>query len=165
MEQLVEDGRDGWFAQQLGAVEASPGFRNAAAKDYTLTNTSACIGVASAAVYGLPGKEYWLNEATNCEWRVRAAAHDIGAFESTSTNSPVGPYDAEPKPLLSVAAGTSGTSASWPLFAQDYQVQQSPMIIPSTWSDAPVILSTNATGVVATVSAGANSWFRLKAAR
>src|SRR5262249_48230407 len=144
---------------------ASPGFRNATAKDYTLTNTSVCIGAASAAVYGLPGKEYWRNEATNCEWRIRTAAHDIGAFESTSTNGPVGPYDTEPKPLLSITVGTSGLAASWPLFAQDYQVQQSPLVIPSTWSNATAVLVTNATGVVATVSANANSWFRLKAAR
>ena len=176
---LIEDtntgivtGRNNWLktGATIGSLSntvqsASPGFRNAAAKNYTLTNTSVCIGAASAAVYGLPGKEYWLNEATNCEWRVRAAAHDIGAFESTSTNNPVGPYDSEPKPILSITTGTGGMTASWPLFAQDYQMQQSPLVIPCAWSNAVVTLTTNATGVVATASAGANSWFRLRVVR
>src|SRR6266436_5504640 len=70
---------------------ASPGFRNAAFEDYTITNGSVCIVAANTTVFGLPGKEYYRNEITNRQWRIRAAARDIGAFESTSTNSPVGP--------------------------------------------------------------------------
>src|SRR5215472_7292357 len=35
---------------------ANPGFRNPALKDFTLTNGSVCIGHATAAVYGLPGR-------------------------------------------------------------------------------------------------------------
>src|SRR5262249_20807140 len=81
---------------------ASPGFRNAAAKDYTLSNGSACIGAATASVYGLPGKEYYQNESNSCEWRIRFAARDVGAFESTSTNAPVGPYDPFPRPNLNI---------------------------------------------------------------
>jgi hypothetical protein len=81
-------------------LTASPGFRNAAGEDYTLENNSPCIGAASAAVFGPPGKEYYLNETNKCQWRIRNAARDIGAFESTSTNGPVGPYSAYPQPQL-----------------------------------------------------------------
>jgi hypothetical protein len=148
-----------------GSVQSAlPGFRNAAAQDYTLTNGSACIVAASAAVFGLPGKEYWLNEATNRRWRIRAAARDIGAFESTSTNAPVGPYDAEPLPLISIAPepGFGSVTTSWPLFAQDFQMEQSPLAAPFVWSNPTVALITNATGVVATVSVGVGDLFRLK---
>ncbi len=132
---------------------AEPGFRNAASKDYTITNGSACIGAANAGVFGPPGKEYYLNELTNRLWRVRAAARDLGAFESTSTNGPVGPYDPLPQPQ--VAIGSSGTNMvlSWPLFAQDFQLFQSNFTNPITWSLAPVACATNALSVVVTLSA------------
>src|SRR5215471_5106599 len=104
---------------------ASPGFRNAAAKDYTLTNGSPCIGAANASVYGLPGKEYYQNETIKCQWRIRSAARDIGAFESTSTNAPVGAYDPFPRPRLSGGRSAGNVILSWPLFAQDFQLQQS----------------------------------------
>src|SRR5882762_5085175 len=81
---------------------ASPGFRNAAAQDYTLTNNRVCIGAGNAAVSGPPGREYFLNEATNRQWRIRAAARDIGAFESATTKGPVGPYSVEPRPQLDI---------------------------------------------------------------
>src|SRR5437899_8239616 len=95
---LVEDtnaatvtGVNNWIQANAGAgplsgsvQSSSPGFRNAAAKDYTLTNGSVCIGAANASVFGLPGREYFQNEITNRLWRIRAAAQDIGAFESTS---------------------------------------------------------------------------------
>ena len=141
----------------------APGFRNATAKDYTLTNNSVCIGAANFSVFGLPGKEYYLNELTNRLWRIRAAAWDIGAFESTSTNGPVGPYD--PAPLLKVSIGMSGTNAmvTWPLFAQDFQLYQSDFCSPIVWSLAPVSNSTNAAGVLVTAPAKTGkSFFRLK---
>jgi len=147
----------------VGCVQsASPGFRNAASQDYTLTNGSVCIGAASAAVLGLPGKEYWLNEVTNREWRIRAAARDIGAFESTSSNNPVGPYDAYPRPALSIAGGSLSVTTAWPLFAQDFQLQQSPALFPAMWSSAIPPSITNATSVLDTLPAGANGFFRLK---
>ncbi|HEX4263584.1 MAG TPA: hypothetical protein VH597_04530 [Verrucomicrobiae bacterium] len=146
-----------------GSVQsASPGFRNAATQDYTLTNASACIGAASTSVFGLPGKEYWLNEVTNRHWRIRAAARDIGAFESGSTNAPIGPYDIEPRPVMSIAPGTGSVTASWPLFAQDFQLQQSPLTTLSTWSNALYPQVTNATAVLAIVPINADSLFRLK---
>jgi hypothetical protein len=147
----------------VGSVQsANPGFRNAAAQDYTLTNGSVCIGAASASIYGLPGKEYWLNEATNCQWRIRAAARDIGAFETTSTNNPVGPYNLEPQPALSISPGIGNATVGWPLFAQNFQLQQSPLVTSFAWSNTALTLTTNATGVLATLPIGVNSLFRLK---
>ncbi len=143
-------------------LSASPGFRNAAAEDYTLTNNSLCIGAASAAVFGLPGKEYYLNETTNREWRIRNAARDIGAFESTTTNNPIGPYDAVPRPVLNVTPSTGSVTLSWPLFAQDFVLEQSGALL-TTWSNASSVLVSNATGIATTVPmiAGGN-FFRLR---
>jgi hypothetical protein len=147
-----------------GSIQtASPGFRDPAAKDYTLSIGSACIGAASASVYGLPGKEYFLNEATNRLWRIRAAARDLGAFESTSTNGPIGPYDPTPRPLLSASQSGGHAVLSWPLFAQDFQVQTSGVIGPATWTPAPFSYLTNLTGLSATLStSNGPSFFRLQ---
>ena len=146
-----------------GTVQsASPGFRNAAAGDYTLTNNSPCIGTASAAVFGLPGKEYYLNEITNRQWRIRNAARDIGAFESTSTNNPIGPYDTAPRPQLHVTPSTGSATVSWPLFAQDFVLEQSDSSL-TTWSNPSYILVTNATGIAATMPTTAvDSFLRLR---
>ncbi len=59
---------------------ATPGFRNAAMKDYTLATGSACIGAASMPVSVVPGEEYYKNEGTNRLWRMRNSALDLGAF-------------------------------------------------------------------------------------
>src|SRR5436190_3392470 len=68
-------------------LTATPGFRNPALKDFTLTNGAACIGAANGSVFGLPGREYFRNESTNRLWRIRSAARDIGALESTTASS------------------------------------------------------------------------------
>jgi hypothetical protein len=142
---------------------ASPGFRNPAAKDYTLTNGSPCIGVANPSVYGLPGKEYYQNEITNSEWRIRAAARDLGAFESTSTNSPVGPYDPAPRPTLNIKRSGTNAALSWPLFAQDFQVEQSTQLSATGWTAAQYSYSTDATVVsVSSPANGAKGFFRLR---
>lgn len=173
---LIEDtnngvvtGRNNWLKTNAtvgpltdSVQSASPGFRNPAVEDYTLTNGSVCIGAASASVFGLPGREYWLNEVTNRQWRIRAAARDIGAFESTSTSAPVGPYNGEPQPLLSAMLGGGNVTAAWPLFGQDYQLQESALATPWAWSDAAYALVTNATGVLATAPIGAGGLFRLR---
>jgi hypothetical protein len=149
-----------------GSVQsAAPGFRSTAAQDFTLMSTSVCLGKANAGIFGLPGREYYLNEMTNRRWRIRNAALDLGAFESTSTNGPVGPYDAAPRPALNVTPGTGSVTISWPLFAQDYSLQQTTAggAMPQ-WSGAAWSLVTNGTGVVASVSVGMSvggSLFRL----
>jgi hypothetical protein len=151
-------------APLTGSIQtASPGFRNPAAKDFTLAPGSACINGADASVYGLPGREYYLNEMTNRFWRPRAAARDAGALESASTAVPVGPYDPMPQPQLSVTPAGGNSMISWPLFAQDFQLFQSDPNIPLIWSLAPVGYTTNASTVTATVPMGPGAKiFRLK---
>ena len=133
---------------------ASPGFRDPAAEDYHLAAGSACIGAASATVYGLPGKEYYYNEITSRLWQPRAAARDIGAFESTSADLPVGPYDPPLRPHLNLRSvpGSASALLNWPLFAQDFQLAQSAVIRPVNWSAAPGIYLTNASNVTASVT-------------
>jgi hypothetical protein len=142
---------------------ASPGFRNGAAKDYTLATGSPCIGAANASVYGLPGKEYYQNELTNSQWRIRAAARDLGAFESTSTNSPVGPYDPAPRPRLNIKPAGTNALLSWPLFAQDFKLDQSAQLSATGWTAAPYPYSTDATAISLSVQGSdAKSFFRLR---
>ena len=142
---------------------AAPGFRNPAAKDYALLAGSACISVANPSVYGLPGKEYYLNETTKAQWRIRLAARDLGAFESTSTNNPVGPYDPTPRPLLSIAQSGTNAIVSWPLFAQDFQLQQSGQLAPTAWTASPLARISNTVAISATAPLNAsNNFFRLR---
>jgi hypothetical protein len=142
---------------------AFPGFRNPAAKDYTLLGGSLCIGAANPSVYGLPGKEYYVNETTNCQWRIRPASRDIGAFESTTTNSPVGPCDPAPRPSLSIARAGTAALFSWPLFAQDFQLEQSIQLLSNAWTTTAFPRITNATTISASAPAIApNNFFRLR---
>lgn len=151
-------------AGTLGASvrSAAPGFRNPAGQDYTLAPGSACIGAANASIYGLPGKEYYLNEITNRQWRPRAAARDIGAFESTTASPPVGPYDPYPRPRLSISRSGPSLFCAWPLFAADFQLQETGQSPPGGWLPAGPFLSTNAVQVSASVPAvGGKEFFRL----
>jgi hypothetical protein len=142
---------------------AAPGFRNPATKDYTLAPGSACIGAATALVYGLPGKEYYQNETTRCQWRIRSAARDLGAFESTSTNSSVGPYDPTPRPDLRVTTTSANVLLSWPLFAQDFHLEQSTTIPVSSWTTQSYSFSTDSTAVSASISVNPSPrFFRLR---
>ncbi len=147
----------------LGSVQsASPGFQNPAANDFTLAAGSPCISAASAAAYGLPGREYFRNEVTNRMWRVRAAARDIGAFESTSTGVPVGPYDVAPLPLLTLSRSGPALVAAWPLYASDFQLQQSALVAPLQWTAAGFPISTGTSGLSANITPNSNAFFRLK---
>jgi MYXO-CTERM domain-containing protein len=93
------DGKNNWVSTgttALGAltatiVGASPGFVNAAAKDYTLAASSPCRGKA-APLATPPGKEYYRDEAVKLQYRARLAALDLGAFEHGTATTPVGPY-------------------------------------------------------------------------
>jgi MYXO-CTERM domain-containing protein len=98
-------GKNNWLATGVnpGALTASvfsamPGFMNAAGKDFTLAVGSAAIGKAAALSMGLPLHEYFQNETVKRQYRVRATAKDIGAFESTTTGPGIGPYGAMPTP-------------------------------------------------------------------
>jgi len=147
-----------------GSVQSStPGFRNPAMADYTLLPASPCIGASSSAVYGLPGKEYYLNETTNRMWRVRAVARDIGAFESSSTGTSFGPYDPAPRPNLSIAFAGANAQVSWPLFAQDFLLQQTDLAGSLSWIFSAGPYLTNASSVfVMTPTAVGQKLFRLQ---
>jgi len=147
-----------------GSIQTgSPGFRNMAAKDFTLAPGSACIGAASAAVYGLPGKEYYENETNRCQWRIRSAARDLGALESTSITSPVGPKDPQVRPLLSLIDLNGNVLLSWPLFAQDFQLQQSALLSPATWTTSTYSMNTDLSAISVTAPASsASAFFRLR---
>jgi len=81
-----------------GSIQGGdPGFANPGAKDYQLKAGSPCIGKA-ASVGGLPTKEYYLNETTKLQYRPRATAKDVGAFEHGNTAKPVGPHETQPPP-------------------------------------------------------------------
>jgi hypothetical protein len=70
----------------------SPGFNDAANDDFTLASGSACIG-AAAAVTPLAVDEYYENETVTREYRVRATANDLGAFEHDTTGAGMAPGD------------------------------------------------------------------------
>jgi hypothetical protein len=142
---------------------STPGFRNAAAKDYTLATGSACVGAASLPASVVPGEEYYKDEATNRLWRIRNSALDLGAFENTTGGNSFGPYSLYPAPILVFARSASAALVSWPLFAQDFQLYKSGVITPSTWTLSSATYATNLTGVSAAVPTGAGAtFFRLK---
>jgi len=85
---------------------ADPGFRNAAQNDFTLAAGSAAIGAAATTVGDLPDREYYRDEATARQYRARATARDLGAFESTTTSAPVGPYG------MPAPSGTGGAGGA-----------------------------------------------------
>ncbi|HTL56381.1 MAG TPA: hypothetical protein VL361_11930 [Candidatus Limnocylindrales bacterium] len=130
----------------------APGFRNPALGDYSLAPGSACVGTANPAPYGLPGKEYYLNETSNRMWRPRAAARDIGAFESSTTGPPVNAYALPPRPILNAVSSGSNAVLAWPLFAQDFQLEQTDLIS-SSWSSSPYTYVTNLSGVFVSIPA------------
>jgi hypothetical protein len=141
---------------------ASPGFRNPATNDYTLAPGSLCIGAATVAAYGLPGKEYFQNETTKCQWRIRPSARDLGAFESGNTNNGIGPFDATPQPRLNINPSSKNASLSWPLFAQGFQLEQSTQLPGTSWIAGPNNLVTDTAGIsVKTPAIASRSFFRL----
>lgn len=159
-------GRNNWLQTNaaIGTLSASvqsssPGFKNRAANDFTLAPGSACVGMASGTVYGLPGREYFKDEVTNRLWRVRATARDIGAFESTTISNPVGPYDPIPLPRVSIAGASSSRTVEWPLFADDFQLQTTTSLSVASWMPATLPLSTNVTGIQAMIPLGVNQIF------
>jgi hypothetical protein len=102
---LVEDtahgkvtGQNNWLltgADATGLTDsvtgADPKFTNAAQNDYTLAAGSTAIGAALTSIAGLPDHEYYKDETVTREYRLRATAKDIGAFESTTQGPGVSP--------------------------------------------------------------------------
>jgi MYXO-CTERM domain-containing protein len=120
---LVEDdaqghvsGNNNWIvtgasADGLSASIAGgdPGFANPGAKDFTLAAGSGAIGKAAAAD-DLPSAEYYRDEQVARLRRVRATAADLGAFESTTTSAPTGPYG-QGAPVLDAGPDTAAIDA------------------------------------------------------
>jgi len=96
-------------------AEADPMFKDAANEDFTPGPGSAAIGAASESIGNslLPTAEYYRNETVARLYRPRASAHDIGAFESTTSGAAMGPYGPAGAPA-SGQAGTSGTRGGSP---------------------------------------------------
>jgi len=84
---------------------ADPGFTNAAQNDFTLATGSAAVGAAAVTAGASPDREYYRDETVTRQYRVRATAKDLGAFESTTTAAPVGPYGTSMQPGTGGAAG------------------------------------------------------------
>jgi hypothetical protein len=114
---LVEDttngrvtGQNNWLMTGADATGLTgsvtggdPKFANAAQNDFTLAAGSTAIGAALTSIAGPPDHEYYKDETTTRQYRVRATAKDIGAFESTTQGPGVGPAG---------EAATGGTGGS-----------------------------------------------------
>jgi hypothetical protein len=96
-----------------GTIFGTAPFKNPGAKDFTLAPGSKAIGAAKQGIAGSPDREYFENETVTRQYRVRASAKDIGAFESTTTGAGVGPRDPAP-PGGPGQPGDPGTSSQGP---------------------------------------------------
>jgi hypothetical protein len=84
---------------------ADPGFVDMANGNFLPAKGSPLVGAAATMLPNLPDKEYYRDEKVVMMWRPRLSARDIGAFESTTTSTPVsvdGP----------VSAGAGGSAAT-----------------------------------------------------
>jgi len=98
------DGEANWVTSGTGGLDkvastlsgSDPGFVDAAAKDFTLRATSACLGKAVVTA-NAPDKEYYRDETVKLQYRARASAQDIGAFERGTAGPPVGAYGQPPR--------------------------------------------------------------------
>jgi hypothetical protein len=174
---LIEDpstgtitGVNNWIASGVAPgplgnsiVSASPGFRNPAAQDYTLSPGSAAIAKASTSPYGLPGLEYFKDETTSRKFRARPSIKDLGAFESTTSGLAFGAYDAPPVPKVSALLSKGDLMLSWPLSASDYRlIQSTGLNSGAVWTQASGQATTNATGINSVLSAKQReSFFKL----
>ena len=85
---------------------ANPGFANAAQEDFTLASGSSAVGAAMPLSTGAPDHEYFRDETVTRRYRLRATAHDLGAFESTTTGGGMGGAGA------GAAGGGGGTAGA-----------------------------------------------------
>ncbi len=91
---------------------ATPGFTNAAQEEFTLASGSSAIGAAMALPTGAPDHEYFRDETVTRMYRLRATAHDIGAFESTTAGAGVGPNGGVTGGPDGGAGGSSGAGGA-----------------------------------------------------
>ncbi len=90
---------------------AAPGYTDAASYDFTLAAGSACVGAADKSVAGQPTAEYFQNETVTREYRPRASALDVGAFEHTTMGPGIGPDEPAPDGGVGPGATSSATTA------------------------------------------------------
>lgn len=79
-----------------------PGFESVANRDYRPAAGSPLRGKAAASSAGAPVAEYYQGESNPLQYRDRATANDIGAFEYGTSGPPHG---------MSGAAGSAGTGS------------------------------------------------------
>ncbi|MBN2494137.1 MAG: hypothetical protein JXR96_06070 [Deltaproteobacteria bacterium] len=113
-------GTRNWLSQgtaDTGGLEGSvlgadPGFADPAGGDYRPASGSALIQAAAGSTRAdPPDREY----CAHLQYRWRAGAADIGAFESTTVGDPIGAYGDDPEPdggtQTDGGAGTDGGDA------------------------------------------------------
>lgn len=127
---------------------AAPGFQNAAGFDFTLGIGSAAIGAAVGLASGLaPAREYFQNQTVTQHFRSRATAQDLGAFESTTNSVGVGPYDAQPSPVLTARLSAGNVMLAWPLTASGFVLERVATLDQSAaWTAIPGLYPNDATG-------------------
>jgi len=111
-------GTNNWFptgadvdALQDTIFGDDPGFRDPAALDFALLETSAALGAADPSVPGAPDREYFESEDNPLMFRWRASASDLGALERATQGPGYGPYD-DPREPPPPGGGTSGGETS-----------------------------------------------------
>jgi Right handed beta helix region len=141
----------------------SPGF--ASLQTYVLAPGSPCIGAADPTVYGLPGREFVAGIAGPTgpafpAWRPRAAARDLGAYESGSKGAVVVFGDPTPAPTLVATPSPGAVTLSWPLYAADAALEQSAHLdLPAWLGVAPISLQTNPASISTTIAGPAGHLF------
>jgi hypothetical protein len=172
---LVEDTTDGtvtggnnWLATGVNPgpltntiFSASPGFANAATNNFTLAAGSAAIGRTSLLPPGLlPVKEYYRDQILAREYRIRASANDLGAFESSTTGPGIGPYDTPPAPALRAALSGGSVIISWPLTAPEFVFDETSTPDRSnSWTQVAGAYTTNYSGFSLTLPVAGNKMF------
>jgi MYXO-CTERM domain-containing protein len=93
-------GTHNWLSQgtadtnglQNTVLGTDPGFTDLSQRNLLPTGSSPLVGAARSDLSDLPDKEYYRDETVTMQWRPRLTVLDIGAFESTTSGEPVGPY-------------------------------------------------------------------------
>ena len=127
---------------------AAPGFQNALGFDYTLASGSAAIGAAAALTPGFaPTREYFQNQTVTRQFRTRSTAQDLGALESSTTGVGIGPYGAQPLPILTTQLAGGNVMLAWPLTSSGFVLEQVGTLDgTAAWSAIPGLYPNSAAG-------------------
>lgn len=138
-------------------VGTDPGFTNAAGNDFTLAPGSACINAAASPANGAPDREYYRDENVTREYRVRAAAHDIGAFELTTSGTGIGPSGGATQTSTGGAKGAATGGGAAAAGTGALGGAQATGSSANTVSGGQSSTAPSATGGTATVATGGNA--------